>query len=182
MDRDHQKKYHHGALEEELLALAEERLSEGGLERMSLRELARQAKVSPNAPYRHFASKSALLSRLAARGFDQLNEAFAKTDGTIGALGEAYVAYALARPHMHRLMFGPVLAECDPEDRESPLAVSSMAAFHTLAAAAGSQERAMAYWALAHGWAQLQLAGLTGPTAQPPTSMEEMRRLLQEQA
>ncbi len=180
MTRDSQENYHHGALEEELLSLAEQRLNEGGLERMSLRELARQAKVSPNAPYRHFASKADLLSRLAARGFDQLDEACAKTDGSIDALGEAYVAFALDRPNMYGLMFGPLLAECDPEDADSPLAVSSMKSFDRIVQAAGTKERALAHWALAHGWVQLQLAGLTSLDQHGPLGIERLRRLLQD--
>ncbi len=60
--------YHHGDLRRSLIAAAQELLRSGGAEAVTLREAARLAGVSHNAPYRHFASRDALLAALAAEG------------------------------------------------------------------------------------------------------------------
>ena len=62
--------YHHGDLRAALLDAALELLEED--ETFSLRAVARRAGVSPNAPYRHYADKEALLAALATYGFAQL--------------------------------------------------------------------------------------------------------------
>jgi len=74
-----ERPYHHGNLRVVLLAEAERTLREDGIERLSLRDLARQAGVSHAAPRRHFADRQALLDALAVAGFlrlsDELREA-----------------------------------------------------------------------------------------------------------
>nr|WP_254923113.1 hypothetical protein [Rhodococcus sp. OK302] len=46
--------YHHGSLRQELLSLAEVTLEKGGVDKLSLRQLARDAGVSHGAPAKHF--------------------------------------------------------------------------------------------------------------------------------
>ena len=60
--------YHHGNLREALLVQAMTTLREGGVEALSLRELARAVGVSHAAPRRHFPDRQALLDALAERG------------------------------------------------------------------------------------------------------------------
>ncbi|MEJ2173944.1 MAG: helix-turn-helix domain containing protein, partial [bacterium] len=67
--------YHHGDLRFEILRAAGEILEEQGVAGLSLREAARRAGVSHNAPYRHFADRDVLLAALAAEGFAQLGQA-----------------------------------------------------------------------------------------------------------
>lgn len=64
--------FHHGNLRAVLLDQAERTLREGGIEALSLRELARQAGVSHGAPRSHFVDRQALLDALAERGFHRL--------------------------------------------------------------------------------------------------------------
>src|SRR5436190_24145857 len=99
--------YHHGNLRPALLAGAAKILEKEGVTALSLREAARRAGVSHNAPYRHFADRDALLAALAAEGFQMLGEAMRAHDGR--EMGEAYVRFALAHPERFRLMFGGVL-------------------------------------------------------------------------
>jgi AcrR family transcriptional regulator len=61
------KKYHHGDLRNTLLELAEEHLGKNGIDKLSLRALARDIGVSQTAPYRHFIDKNGLLAALATR-------------------------------------------------------------------------------------------------------------------
>jgi AcrR family transcriptional regulator len=71
------RRYHHGDLRAALLEQAEATLRESGVERLSLRELARSVGVSHGAPRRHFDDKSALLEALAADGFRRLGSTMA---------------------------------------------------------------------------------------------------------
>jgi AcrR family transcriptional regulator len=95
--------YHHGDLPAALLDAALRLLEED--EAFSLRAVARRAGVSPNAPYRHYADKEALLAALATDGFarlaDRLDAAAELTD-----MAEQYVAFALEHPRLFRLMYG----------------------------------------------------------------------------
>ena len=54
-------------------------IGEVGPRAFTLREVARRAGVSHNAPYRHFASKDELLAEVAAEGFDRLTASMQKS-------------------------------------------------------------------------------------------------------
>ncbi|MDN3271898.1 TetR/AcrR family transcriptional regulator [Streptomyces sp. MA15] len=71
-DTIEQRPYHHGNLRTELLDAAERSLRAHGVERLSLRDLARDVGVSHAAPRRHFADRRALLDALAESGFVRL--------------------------------------------------------------------------------------------------------------
>ncbi|MFJ3770884.1 TetR/AcrR family transcriptional regulator [Streptomyces sp. NPDC090075] len=91
--------YHHGDLRAALLSHAEQGLREKGPGALSLRELAREAGVSPGAPSRHFRNKQALLDALALEGFDRLT---AVLTGAVERAGEAFAdrLAALARGYL----------------------------------------------------------------------------------
>jgi AcrR family transcriptional regulator len=60
-----ERPYHHGDLRRVLVDAAFELVGEGGAEGLSVREAARRAGVSSGAPFRHFASREALLAAVA---------------------------------------------------------------------------------------------------------------------
>jgi AcrR family transcriptional regulator len=64
--------YHHGDLRRALLAASLDLVDEGGIGALSLREVARKAGVSHNAPYHHFRDRGSLLAALAEEGFAEL--------------------------------------------------------------------------------------------------------------
>jgi AcrR family transcriptional regulator len=104
--------YHHGDLRAALLEAAGRALEAGGPEAVSLRDLAKGLGVSTAAPYRHFADRRALLSDVAARGFAQLAEDYARVAAThpepLAALretGRVYLDLAFRQPGLFRLMF-----------------------------------------------------------------------------
>ncbi|MBV8106739.1 MAG: TetR/AcrR family transcriptional regulator [Hyphomicrobiales bacterium] len=97
-----------------LRAAARAILDEAGPDGVCLRETARRAGVSATAAYRHFTSKEDLLASVAAEGFREL--AAAMETGTagsdpLGGVGLAYFDFALQKPGLFRLMFGPILVE-----------------------------------------------------------------------
>src|SRR3954453_9835907 len=96
--------YHHGDLRQAVLQKAGEILEKEGLDALSLRELARRAGVSHNAPYRHFPDRESLLAALVEEGFQMLVDALAQRPQR--ELGEAYVDFALSHAQRFRLMFG----------------------------------------------------------------------------
>src|ERR1700757_2284011 len=67
--------YHHGNLREALLEPAIRLTAEAGPAAFTLREVARRAGVSHNAPYRHFHDKDDLLAAVAAEGYNELTAA-----------------------------------------------------------------------------------------------------------
>lgn len=152
--------YHHGDLRAATLRAAGELLEKQGPEAVVLREVARLAGVSHNAPYRHFPSREALLGALAAEGFAEFGRHMA---GAAGAgMGEAYVGFALDRPQLFRLMFGgTVKLGSSPE-----LAAAAKGAYRGLVEAfrgrgdiVDPELAAAAAWSLVHGLSHLLLDG-----------------------
>lgn len=105
--------YHHGNLRAVLLDAAERTLREQGLDRLSLRELARQAGVSHAAPRRHFADRRALLDALAETGFARLGDrmraaiegAGPDVEAQLHAAATAYIRFAVDDGPLLDLMF-----------------------------------------------------------------------------
>ncbi len=170
---DQPRGYHHGNLRRALLDRALSLSRERGSFDFTLRELARAAGVTHNAPYRHFASKPELLAALKHEGFGLLAErarrALARTGTSprerIQVLGEAYVRFALAHPEHFRLM----TSEASDPDGGERVAEES---FRLLEGAiADGQEKgavrrdlsarelALTAWAIVHGLASLLASG-----------------------
>jgi AcrR family transcriptional regulator len=167
------KPYHHGDLRPTLIEAGLKVLRKEGLHALSLRRVAREARVSPTAPYRHFVDKQALLAAISESGFRQLHgllEAARKTHpGDLDAAGQAYLTYALRQPENYRLMFTQnVMCEGKPDES---LREAGEQAFNSLVetiqegirggkiAATDSVPLAVAAWALVHGVAMLLIDG-----------------------
>jgi AcrR family transcriptional regulator len=166
------KPYHHGNLGESLLAAAVKLIADVGPAGFTLREVARRAGVSHNAPYRHFRDKSELLAAVAAQGFrelkDAMTEAAATESTSLGQLkrsGWAYVAFALRRPEHFAAMFDAPACDADPDCMKA-----GEEAFATLVGfiercqregqlpGGGTEHRALLAWSLVHGIAKLAVA------------------------
>lgn len=149
--------YHHGDLPAALLRAAGKSLEKHGPGAISLRDAARRAGVSHNAPYRHFPNREALLGALAAEGFAMLGERLRGQPAR--EMGEAYVRFALEQPQRFRLMFGGAL----PPEKFPELRTAAEAAHEALVAAFREMPRpelaAAGAWSLVHGLAHLILDG-----------------------
>ena len=179
--------YHHGDLRAVLLSRARMAVDTEGEAGLSLRGLAATIGVSPNAPYRHFPSKEALLAALSAQGFAELTDRFsacrdeAGPDRLIGYLN-AYLGFARENPGLYRLMFGRSLAplSCDPALGEQAQAcfrslMSLIAAVWDLEPTDERVPRGAAQvWSLCHGAALLDIDQATGflPQDQRPTASD----------
>ena len=155
-------RYHHGDLRAAVLEAAGKLIEKEGLAGLSIREAARRAGVSHNAPYRHFPDRDALLAALASEGFRQLGHFL---EGRTGReMGEAYVRFALAHPQRFRLMFGGQLELARHADLRAQ-AEATHARLRAAFAALGAEAKfaAAAAWSLVHGLAYLILDGHLEP-------------------
>lgn len=161
---------------EALIDAAERLLDDGGVEAVTLRDVGHQAGLSHNAPYKHFASKQALLAAVAARELlrrrTSLAEAMEQASSPSVALRVAlsgYAAWALAHPARFKLIFGrwsidsdDLSAAAHAAQHELTEAVAAAQACGTLPA--GDPVRlASLVRALAHGAADLASAGHLSP-------------------
>lgn len=107
--------YHHGDLRQALLDAALWLAEEQGVEAVTLREVARRAGVSHAAPYHHFADKATLLDALTVQSYGALTiVARAAADSApgdalaqLGAIGVAYVRFALDHPAAFHFLYRP---------------------------------------------------------------------------
>jgi len=175
--------YHHGDLRRALIEAALGLLAEKQDWNFSLREVARWAAVSHNAPYNHFADKRALLDAVAATGFDHLAErmkrashGIERADAALAAAALAYVRLGAENPAHYRLMFGSVLAGADGQ--RPPLAnaagASAKAVLKQILARGAEQGRfaiapgskaelelaLLSAWSMVHGLTMLVIDGL----------------------
>jgi AcrR family transcriptional regulator len=160
--RARKRSYHHGELQSALLTGAGQILEKQGIVALSVREAARRAGVSHNAPYRHFPDRESLLAALAAEGFERFAQALEDGQARAGlrGRGEAYLRFARENPERFRLMFGGEV----PMQKHPALREAATRAFSGLAGAlaqhlsgAPSGDASIAAWALVHGLASLLL-------------------------
>jgi len=166
--------YHRVNLKQSLLEAAVALSGETGPQGFTLREVARRAGVSHNAPYRHFRDKDDLLAAVAAQGFDLLtesmNKAMAKGHNAAERLrlaGRGYVEFALEWPQHTLVMFErPKPSEPRPEYAQ-PAARAFQTLLDAIAAAqdegalpkGDSKRFAIAAWSGVHGLAKLAIGG-----------------------
>lgn len=108
--------YRHGNLRNAALDAAAALVAERGGPDFSLREIAESLGVRHAALYRHFASREALVSGLATRAFETMQQRFeaatAEAGGNVPALlaglRAAYLAMAREEPGAYRVMFSNI--------------------------------------------------------------------------
>lgn len=163
--------YHHGNLGPTLEEAALELLEERSAAALSLREVARRAGVSHNAPYHHFGDRQQLLKRVAVRAMAELvraqTEAVAaqrEPTARLRALGEAYVGYAVARPHAFQAIFDPdICVPGAPTEEMAPLITANEDLLADVAREVWGVDalaaRCAGLWGSVHGLATLVVAG-----------------------
>ena len=179
--------YHHGNLRQALIDAGVELARTGGPNAVLLRAASREAGVSHNAAYRHFANHEDLLAAVAQRCMSQLSLLMIERMGSIttrdrarraearlGAIGRAYIEFARTEPGWFRTAFSSARAhegagdapDAAPEDDAgvpNPYDVLSAALDELVAAGAVTPERRVgaeyAAWSGVHGLSSLLLDG-----------------------
>jgi AcrR family transcriptional regulator len=155
-----------------------------GIEKLSLREVARRLGVSHQAPYKHFPSRDHILAEIVRRAFESFArylDACASHDD-MQAMGQAYLRYAAAHPLQYRLMFGTPLP--DPAQHRAMMA-SARHAFDLLLrgvarkspSPAGEEmlvQDALFIWATLHGLATILQSDALRTLALPEQVMEHI--------
>ncbi len=153
-----------------ILSASLELMNQGGLAALSMREVARRAGVSHQAPYHYFADRESILAELVRDGFEKLTGYMEDSlrdvrsyDDSIAAMGEAYVAFALDHSAQFRLMFRSEMVDSSrhPEahaagERTFDLCVKIVTG-HDHCEDPKQMSPVIAAWSMAHGLATLYL-------------------------
>ena len=193
--------YHHGNLREALVAAGVELARSGGPNAVLLRAATREAGVSHNAAYRHFANQEDLLAAVADRCMSRLGQLMIERSGRVkargalrraeerlGAIGRAYIDFALTEPGWFRTAFSSArphrgglpgrmqtaTESAEEEQATSPFLVLGARLDELVAAGGLSPHRRegaeFAAWSAVHGLSSLLLDGplrdLTAPQAE----------------
>jgi AcrR family transcriptional regulator len=158
-------------LKHRILEAAAELLRAEGVGALSMREVARRAGVTHQAPYHHFEDREAILAELVTGGFTMLADRLARANDAAARHGtrrtlldssRAYVGFAMEQPGRFRIMFRPDL--CDPA--RFPAAVQAGARAYgelmrlvSIVHGAPDETLASLHWSLVHGLASLMVDG-----------------------
>ena len=181
-----ERPYHHGDLRRAIVKAALEILKETRTLDFSLRELARCAGVSHNAPYKHFADKRELLAAVSAAGFELLTQRMAReienhahARGQLFAVLRAYIDHGVDNPALYGLMFGghlsgpehsrPAIERTEAEMTKALLVgvITAGGLGRPIPQTARNERKIagaiLACWSLVHGLTLLLADGLVGP-------------------
>jgi AcrR family transcriptional regulator len=175
--------YHHGDLRAALIDAGLQLTRVGGPEALTIREATRRVGVSPNAAYRHFADREALLSAVAT-AIQSLMVARMQTSvrrrgstELLRAVGIGYIKFALDEPGWFAVAFFG--ADQADETISAPpyLALVEALDAMTEAGALPPERRDGAEWpcwSAVHGFAELALRGpLRGATRREVESLAQ---------
>jgi len=187
--------YRHGDLHRALLEAGVELARAGGPEAVVLREATRRAGVVPNAAYRHFASRQALLQAVRAAALAAVARAMeaelaalpptsdpaACARAGVRAVGTGYLRFARAETGLFRTAFAtPVEVDAAPPEAKggasglNPFELLGAALDRLVEAGAMAPERRpgaeFLAWSAVHG---LALLGIDGPLRGLPLPQAE---------
>ncbi len=171
-DAPENRPYHHGDLRRALIEAARVIIVRDGAQALSLRGVAREAGVSPAAPYHHFKDKQELVLAVGKLGFEELGEAMEveinRIGGTVNdritAIGVAYVLFARDNPALYRLMYdcSRNMESLPPEMHEKEHSAYAIVRNAMIEAGRASADNdidvelaTVAAWCVAHGIAEM---------------------------
>lgn len=182
-------------LRERVLRASVNLIEEQGLAALSMREVARRAGVSHQAPYHYFKDREAILAAVAERGFQilgaMLTEARAQAQGATHAVelaGIAYVNFACTYSAHFRIMFRPELVtlhnhhevDCTANEAFNHVPELAMACFKAgLPEDIGIEPMCALLWSAVHGFACLLI---DGPMGEKLPSMQDREHAARELA
>ncbi|WP_336992706.1 TetR/AcrR family transcriptional regulator [Leucobacter sp. VD1] len=182
--------YHHGSLARALEDAAMQLLATRSAHEISLREVARAANVSHNAPYHHFTDRLGLLRAIAERSMRDL---IARVETAIESAGtpslalragtNAYISFAIEHPHAFDAVYDPtVCIPGAPTETMAPLIDALETALFTVASGVGldTEADANAVWGLVHGLGMLAAAGHLTPEQARASCESALDRMLAE--
>jgi AcrR family transcriptional regulator len=143
-------------------------IDKSGVEKLSLREVARALGVTTAAPYHHFKDREALLVQIAIQGYEQLlkhleeaRTARRASQTELEAESRAYLSFAHERAALYSVMFSSEVAGKDeyPELRQIADQCFHLVCTSVAQSAELSKKRvpraALCAWSMLHGLAML---------------------------
>ena len=98
--------YHKKNLKEKLVEVAWNICVAESWEKVNMREVAKKARVSNTAFYRHLKNKNDLKAELVRRGFEIINKGKKNLANNFSGYGAHYIRFGLKYPYIYDLMFG----------------------------------------------------------------------------
>lgn len=164
--------YRHGNLRNAALDEAAALIAARGGTDFSLREIAERLGVRHAALYRHFVSREALISTLAARAFERMRQRFEASEiaargdapALLDGLMAAYMAMVREEPGAYRMMFSDLTFPDPARTAAAEACFASLVNAFTMAQQSGiarsdipALQIATVSWATLHGLAMLLL-------------------------
>jgi AcrR family transcriptional regulator len=162
--------YHHGDLRSALIDAGLHLTRTGGPDALTIREATRRVGVSPNAAYRHFVDREALLSAVASAIQHRMvarmqGPARRRASDRLRAVGVGYIKFALDEPGWFSVaFFGADPVGLDDQTVSAPPYLALVEALDAMVdtGALSPDRRAGAEWpcwSAVHGFAELALRG-----------------------
>jgi AcrR family transcriptional regulator len=140
--------YHHGDLRQALLDAAVQLIEARGLDAVSVREVAKMVGVSAGAPFRHFHTRTALLTGVAEQAMDGLEGAIdrslhaaAKENALmqLRAIGTGFLRWAFTNPTHFQVISARAVIDFEGSNlrRRNDVIRAKMSALINQASAAG---------------------------------------------
>ena len=149
--------YHKENLKEQLIEIAWDICNAESWQNVNMRKVAKKAKVSTTAFYRHFNKKDDLKAELILRGYELINEGRKDVD-TFAGWGAHYISFGLDYPFIYDLMFGNIDLDMSlyPDIEEQSNAVfdgvlEAIKDFMPDSAEKDTRIKAINIWASVHG-------------------------------
>jgi AcrR family transcriptional regulator len=137
----------------QLVAAARHLLETEGLEAVTIRRLGAALGMRGPSLYKHVPDKAAIEAAVAIEGLTELAETVRGVPATFTDVSRAYRTWALAHPHLYRLL------NTHPVDRSRvPPELEDRAAEPLIVATGGDLDLARAAWAMINGLIDLELA------------------------
>lgn len=166
LDMDSKQNYHRENLRHDLIKAGIKIVRSEGLEKLSLRRVAKECQVSHSAPYTYFSNKKELLKAMQQHitgKFTQLmnetSNTYSKDPDLLNKLGNVYLQFFLKNPHYFNFTFNITGIKVDliniDKDNYPPFDVLKKVVIQTLKTKGFSDDLIMhnltAVWAMIHG-------------------------------
>lgn len=149
---------------EEIVSAARSILEADGPDGLTMRAIAEKLGIRAPSLYKHISDKSELEVAIVADGLAEQAEVFEKAvrenGDPVTNIAGAYRSFAIAHPHLYRLMTDRPL-----QRTQLPDGTEARAAAPLVDAVGGDTDRARATWAFAHGMVSLEIADRFPPDA-----------------
>lgn len=149
---------------DEIVAAARSILEAEGPDGLTMRAIAARLGIRAPSLYKHISDKSELEVAIIADTLAEQAEVFEKatvdSDDPLTDIARAYRSFALAHPHLYRLVTDRPLPR-----EELPAGLEDRAAAPLIEAVDGDPDRARAAWSFAHGMVSLEIADRFPPDA-----------------